>query len=1363
MKLYTPLSLILRNQVKLMVLLILSISALFAQHSRRYSFNKNPYQSHYQRVSAGLEHVLEIKAGTLWSYGNNQYGQLGDGTNTNASAATQIGNASDWILIAAGNNHSLAIKSNGTLWAWGRNANGQLGDGTTADRYVPVQIGTNANWISITAGATHSLGIQADGTLWAWGENTFGELGIGNTTQQLVPVQIGTASNWVQVQAGYYHTLARQSNGTLWAWGLNSTGQLGDGTTNNSDVPVQITLVHNWIGIAAGEFHSLGLRNDGTLWAWGNNQDGQLGIGSTLNAVAPFQIGNSDVWTAITAGRNHSGALQVDGTLWCWGSNTSGQLGNGSTQSDSIPVQLGTRSDWVGCVLGGDFSLGYCSDGSLLTWGNNNSGQLGDGSTTQRNSPVLFPNSHLHWVTLSSGLQRTASIRSDGTFWIFGMNQYGEIGDGTLTHRYWPVRIGNSSDWSNVLIHGHHTLALKSNGTLWGWGYNSNGQLGDGTYIDRLFPIQIGNGARWRAVYSGNDFTFSIGSNGRLFSWGTNGDGQLGKGDNLLALTPIPVGNTTDWVSVSGGERHSVGLKADGTIWSTGHNAFGVLGDGSTIDKQIFTQIGTDTDWVTVSVGEAFSIAVKSNGTIWGWGRNDYGQIGDGTTTNRNIPVQIGSASNWVNVYAGFDFSMGIQADGSLWGWGNNSNGALGSGNNMSPLVPTLISSDSIHLLIDPGAIQSALVKADRQRICTSGFGGSGMLGNGIDTIIHTHACDVPLNRLFVDIETNSPVYSGDTLTFNAKEIPQGNYYWEGPNGFTSNNKSFYRTHSDPSMSGVYTVTLTYFSETSTDTQSVYVYPAIGNNIITGAQTFCMNGTTSILTGSLPSGGDGSYTYVWETSTDFHSWNSSAILSQDFPAIAIADTVWVRRIVESLSHYDTSNVLLMDVRERANTPVLSASSDTVCANSQTFLYASGNLNSATDWEWYSNSCGGTVIGTGTNLPFQTSVPVWLFARGVGNDCVGSCDSIQIIPVISTGNNTLSGDQTLCGSSATAILSGSTPTGGINGYSYKWESSRDEINWNSTEITTQDYPNHLATDTIYYRRLVQDIGGFCSHTISNTVRIEVRKLADLPIFSSAQDTICVNTQTLLSLTGDLNSAADWEWYYNFCGGQFAGTGTTLLLQSQLPATLFARGVGNGCEGPCDSFHITLSLPIGDNTIIGAQTLLASTLSAVLTGSLPTGGVVGFTFVWESSSDQIVWNSTGIYTQDYPSHLASDTVYYRRLVSDGGHCPVSMSNIERIIAVNQPESSDDLRKNNILLTVYPNPTDGFTTISLKGMNDAQISLSVYDVVGNEVILPYNEMNSQNERSWELDFRNLSKGVYLVKVTTEAGEQIVRVMVR
>lgn len=1342
------------------IILLFCTSSLFAQFSRRYSFNKNPYQSHYQRASAGLDHVIELKSGSLWSYGNNQYGQLGDGTNNNVSSAIQIGTASDWILIASGNYHNLAIKSNGTLWAWGRNTNGQLGNGTSTDSNVPVQVGTNANWISITAGATHSLGIQADGTLWAWGGNTNGGLGTGTTMQALSPVQVGSASNWVQVQAGYDHTLARRSDGTLWAWGLNSSGQLGDGTTNNILAPVQIHPAHNWTGISAGANHSLGLRNDGTLWAWGSNQDGQLGIGSTVNSNIPVQIGNSTEWSALCAGQNHSAALQVDGTLWFWGRNTNGQLGNGSTQFDSIPVQLGTRDNWVACVLGGDFSIGYCSDGSFWTWGNNSSGQLGDGSTTQRNSPVMLPMTHLNIVIYSSGMQRSASIRSDGSFWIFGMNQFGEIGDGSLADKFWPVRIGNSADWSNVLIHSHHTLALKSNGSLWGWGSNSNGQLGDGTFQDRLSPVQIGNGAKWRAVHSGNDFTFAIESTGRLWGWGmSNVHGNLGKGDSLGTYIPVPVDNSTDWISVSGGEIHSVGLKADGTIWAAGYNDDRRLGDGSNIERRTFIQIGTDTDWVCVSVGENFAIAVKANGTIWGWGRNDYGQIGDGSTTNRNIPVQIGSSSNWVNVYAGFDFSMGIQADGSLWGWGNNDFGNLGTGNNTDYHIPTLISSDSIHLLIDPGAIQSALIKTDRQNICTTGYGISGVLGNGLDTIIHNFACDVPLNTLSVDIETNSPVYSGDTLNFTAKEFPQGNYYWEGPNGFTSNSKSFFRSNSNCSMSGVYTVTLTYFSSTSTDTQSVYVYPAIGNNTITGAQTFCASGISSILSGASPSGGDGIYTYVWETSADLLTWNPSGISSQDFPSITLNDTLWVRRIVESLAHYDTSNVLLIDVRKLADLSAISASLDTVCMNHQTSVSVTGNLYSATDWEWYRDSCGGTLLGNGANLPFQTSVQVWLFVRGIGNGCIGPCDSIQITPSIPLGNNTLSGDQTLCGGTPSTILSGSTPTGGLIGFAYKWESSTDELNWSSTGITSQDYQSHIAMDTIYYRRLVGDVGGYCDISVSNSVRIEVRALADLPILS-APDTICVNTQTLLSILGDLNSATDWEWYYDICGGQLAGIGNSLPLQTLIPATLYARGVGNGCEGPCDSIHISLSFPIGDNIIIGAQTLLGPGLSAVLTGSLPTGGVTGFSYQWESSTDLIIWSYTGISTQDYPSHLVTDTAYYRRVVSDGGYCPTSVSNTEMIEVLSVVESLSDIHKNDFRLRVYPNPTEGTTSIGIIGLEGVAIDINIYDILGHAVSVP---LRRNEGRTWELDFRGMSKGLYLLKVKAGTEVLIERVVVK
>ncbi len=197
--------------------------------------------------------------------------------------------------ISAGSYHTLAIKTDGSLWAWGYNLYGQLGDGTNADKTAPVQIGTATNWASVSAGIYHSIATQTNGSLWAWGSNDYGQLGDGSNTSRTSPVQIGTATNWTSISARAIHTIATQTDGSLWAWGWNYYGQLGDGTNDDETSPVQIGTATNWASIGAGSSHTIATQTNGSLWAWGNNEQGQLGDGTTIDKNSPLQISTCGV------------------------------------------------------------------------------------------------------------------------------------------------------------------------------------------------------------------------------------------------------------------------------------------------------------------------------------------------------------------------------------------------------------------------------------------------------------------------------------------------------------------------------------------------------------------------------------------------------------------------------------------------------------------------------------------------------------------------------------------------------------------------------------------------------------------------------------------------------------------------------------------------------------------------------------------------------------------------------------------------------------------------------------------------------------------------------------------------------------
>ena len=344
----------------------------------------------WKSVVAGYYHNSAIKSdGTLWGWGGNGGGQVGDGTTTNKPTPIQIGTASNWTKVAAGKTHSIGLKSDGTLWAWGDNSFGQLGIGNKTRVPAPVQVGTDTTWYYIEGAENSSFAIKKDGTLWAWGTSSSNHLGLGTSESTLVPTQVGSDSNWALVSSNYVHTLAIKTNGTLWAWGQNVYyGALGDGTYTNRPAPIQIGKDTTWAMVSTGNRHTIATKRDGTLWAWGYNDFGSVGDNTTIQRNIPKLIGSG--FSDINAGQDFAIATKGDGTLWAWGRNDYNALGDSSTIDRFIPVKIGSDTNWVNVSAGYNHSMGLKKDGSLYGWGWNINGQLANGNTTNGAEPVLI-------------------------------------------------------------------------------------------------------------------------------------------------------------------------------------------------------------------------------------------------------------------------------------------------------------------------------------------------------------------------------------------------------------------------------------------------------------------------------------------------------------------------------------------------------------------------------------------------------------------------------------------------------------------------------------------------------------------------------------------------------------------------------------------------------------------------------------------------------------------------------------------------------------------------------------------------------------------------------------------------------------
>ncbi|MEZ0007492.1 putative delta-60 repeat protein [Flavobacterium sp. 28YEA47A] len=323
------------------------------------------------------------------------------------------------------------IKTDGTLWKWGPNHAGQIGNGTYVSTNLPVKIGTDTNWKVASCTDYFTAAIKTDGTLWTWGENSEAQLGLGDSMIiRTIPTQVGTGTNWKAVSAGQDHCLAIKTDGTLWMWGLT-------GTTGGLILsPVQVGTDADWEQISAGLSYSLAIKSNGTLWSWGRNQEKLfLGLGSSAPDVvsSPTQIGSDTNWIAIATGNtnptdgNVNFALKSNGTLWGWGKNaTHSPLGDGTATPRYIPVQIGSDNDWAIISL----QSGIKNNGTLWAWGKGHI--IGIGNTSAVITPIQI-GTDTDWKAINNNLINFLKIKGDGILWNSGMNNDGELGSGSAS------------------------------------------------------------------------------------------------------------------------------------------------------------------------------------------------------------------------------------------------------------------------------------------------------------------------------------------------------------------------------------------------------------------------------------------------------------------------------------------------------------------------------------------------------------------------------------------------------------------------------------------------------------------------------------------------------------------------------------------------------------------------------------------------------------------------------------------------------------------------------------------------------------------------------------------------------------------
>lgn len=609
--------------------------------------------------------------------------------------------------VITNGSHTISLRTDGKVFTWGDNTYGQLGNGTvkTSDEPVEVTFPEGTIITQIAAGENHNVALDSNGNVWTWGRNN--NYQIGNTrANQYTPYKVSNLPKVIKISAGNNNTMVITENNELYAWGLNAYGDLGLGTYTNKVLPKKVKGIHDIIDISGGKSHYIALNRAGEVFVTGSNLYGQLGIGDNeIGKINEFQkVEIKDKIGTIDAGDISNIATTVDGYVYTWGGNTYSALGTGDKENKNVPTKLKDVKNIRQASTGKTHTILRDGNNNVYVTGTNSNGQLGLGTT--ENKTTFEQNTLINnIIRVSAGDTYTAFLKEDGSVWACGDYNHGDKEKKSKTKSEEPVLVGSDTSSLDTM----EIVLVKS---------EIQSILANAKFKFNLIYIEQNDKSDFEYTSYNNDIA-KIDEEGNVLgiregtTWAKVKDKKTGK-ESVAIIRVVDNNieyNTHVAPNAVSGKNYALGLKEDGTIWTWGYDASGLA------DSNVPVSTNVISTYNSISAGKNYALATRKDGTAWAIGSNNYGQLGIGSYESKAKLVQIEGLTDITSISAGETHSIALDSYGTVYGWGSNANGELSSkyiGKDTSKPVVISMPRDTI-IQISAGKGESAFVTTNGQ------------------------------------------------------------------------------------------------------------------------------------------------------------------------------------------------------------------------------------------------------------------------------------------------------------------------------------------------------------------------------------------------------------------------------------------------------------------------------------------------------------------------------------------------------------------------------------------------------------------------------------------------------------------------